>query len=318
MSSSVEALAHEVGHVAHFYDAVDDHVDQVADFLAPALSSGTGVLVVAGPVVTQQLHRALAVRDIDIDEVTDTGMLVVVDAEALLTDIRQASPSLDLDKFDAVVRAAIRRATRGGRLRVYGELVNLLWEAGDVQGAIDIEDGWIRLAGELEFSLMCGYHAQSMRADQIDGFHDLCSRHQRVIGSPPRIDDAERGRSFPGSPAALRPARQFVAEALSDWGLEEMVDDAMLVVGELATNAVTHALSGFNVALARSDCALRLSVSDASQVVPRSSKRTVHGIGGHGMHVVAQLSSACGHHLVAGGKVVWADLNLRRSQQIAG
>ncbi len=307
MSSPVKTFASEVSHVAHFYDRVGTHVDHVADYLAEALLSEAGVLIVARSATTKRLRSAIAARDIDVDRATRTGLYVELDAEVLLSQI-EVGESLDLEKFQAIVRSALVDAGRGRHLRVYGELVSLLWEAGDVQGAIDIEDCWIRLADGLEFSLLCGYDASSMSSRQIDGFHDLCARHSGVAGEPPAIEGAEHGRRFPGSSAALRPARRFVADTLSAWGLDELVDDATLVIGELATNAVMHAQSDFKVALTRSAQAVRLSVSDASQAVPRSSQPAFGSVGGYGTHVVAKLASATGHDVTAGGKVIWAEL----------
>ena len=89
----------------------------------------------------------------------------------------------------------------------------------------------------------------------------------------------------------------------------------MLVVGELASNAVMHAHSDFNVALTRLHRAVRLSVSDASTVEPRLDDRAVDSIGGHGLHVVAKLASLWGHDVLPGGKVAWAQLDFRYVEQ---
>ena len=42
-------------------------------------------------------------------------------------------------------------------IRVYGEMVDLLWQEGNSDGAIRLEILWNQLASAYEFSLLCGY-----------------------------------------------------------------------------------------------------------------------------------------------------------------
>lgn len=307
MSSALGSVAGHVSHVAHFYEQADTHVGHVAEYLADALSADVNVLIVARSSMAEQIRSAVAARGVDVAAAIRSGSIVELDAEVLLARMQQRA-GLDLETFEGLVRTALHDAAHGGEVRVYGELVSLLWEAGDVQGAIDVEDRWNRLSEDFSFSLMCGYRSTSLSSGHIDGFHDLCGRHSGVVGAPPDISGAERARRFPGSRQALRSARRFVTETLSGWGRGELIDDATLVVAELATNAVMHAQSDFTVALTRTPEAVRVSVSDVSDVLPRSPERTVDTIGGHGMHVVRALATATGHDLVAGGKVIWAEL----------
>ncbi|MGW5678095.1 ATP-binding protein [Streptomyces sp. NPDC003860] len=64
-------------------------------------------------------------------------------------------------------------------------------------------------------------------------------------GLPP-IDSARAvssaSCSLPGRHEAVRAARQFASATLRDWELQERYDDVTLVVSELVTNALRHAL----------------------------------------------------------------------------
>ncbi|MEU5973195.1 ATP-binding protein [Streptomyces sp. NPDC047315] len=64
-------------------------------------------------------------------------------------------------------------------------------------------------------------------------------------GLPP-IDSARAvssaSCSLPGRHEAVRAARQFASATLRDWELQERYDDIALVVSELVTNALRHAL----------------------------------------------------------------------------
>jgi anti-sigma regulatory factor (Ser/Thr protein kinase) len=86
------------------------------------------------------------------------------------------------------------------------------------------------------------------------------------------------------------------------------VDAAVLVVAELAANAVLHAESDVSIGIARVDGGVRLVVGDTSDVVPAS--RAAHPLAdnGRGLLMVSNIAGAWGHELVDGGKLIWVDL----------
>ncbi|MDP8931195.1 MAG: MEDS domain-containing protein [Actinomycetota bacterium] len=45
----------------------------------------------------------------------------------------------------------------GRDVRIYGEMVALLWEEGNILAAMALEDLWNQFAGSRAFSLMCAY-----------------------------------------------------------------------------------------------------------------------------------------------------------------
>ena len=57
-------------------------------------------------------------------------------------------------------------------------------------------------------------------------------------------------RAFPNAPDGVRDARAFVADALRDTD-SNALDAAVLMVSELATNAVVHTTSAFTIGIDR-------------------------------------------------------------------
>lgn len=113
---------------------------------------------------------------------------------------------------------------------------------------------------------------------------------------------------LPLDPRSVRRARSHVRERLDAWGLSELVDDANLVVSELATNAVVHAHSSYTVAAVRQVGSVRLEVHDEGGGTVRPAPGTPDGLGGRGLLLVSALSSAWGVREDADGKTVWAEL----------
>jgi CheY-like chemotaxis protein len=117
---------------------------------------------------------------------------------------------------------------------------------------------------------------------------------------------------LPQDLASVREARRFVRARLVEWNVEALLDDAIIVVSELAANAITHADSPYRVRLALSDGALRIEVRDAGPGTPEPQPRSMTEEHGRGLLMVAALSSSWGieesddHH-----KLVWADLARR-------
>jgi anti-sigma regulatory factor (Ser/Thr protein kinase) len=72
---------------------------------------------------------------------------------------------------------------------------------------------------------------------------------------------------------SIAAARHHTVRQFEDWGLRAHSEAAALLVSELATNAVIHAGSAFEVALIRRDDSVGIVVSDRSEE-PRFDKDT--------------------------------------------
>lgn len=115
---------------------------------------------------------------------------------------------------------------------------------------------------------------------------------------------------YPPRTSAVREARAEVRRQLEGWGLGEdgeVADVAELLVGELATNALVHAGSGFRLTLFAAHGFLRCEVADAERRVPRVLDAGA-GESGRGMFLVDALAQRWGCHRDGPGKTVWFEL----------
>ena len=84
----------------------------------------------------------------------------------------------------------LRQAAKAGQpVRVFGEMVSLLWDAGLIDAAIEVEAMWNELGGQYPFSLLCAYPAQPVScAHHLDALTEVCRVHTQVTGAPPEAE----------------------------------------------------------------------------------------------------------------------------------
>ena len=157
-------------------------------------------------------------------------------------------------------------------MRAFGEMVALLWELGDVAGALELEERWNRLQDEMPFELLCAYPTSALGDARLGDVSDICAAHSGVLppasyatGSPAAdATIAEYSQVFLPVPEAVAAVRRFVTEVLRRWGERDLEMDASLVASELATNAVLHASSPFRVSIDRSVGVVCIAVQDVT------------------------------------------------------
>jgi anti-sigma regulatory factor (Ser/Thr protein kinase) len=113
-------------------------------------------------------------------------------------------------------------------------------------------------------------------------------------------------RSFGLDRASVGASRKFVAETLSDVP-EDIRESAVLMMSELATNAVVHALTGFEVCIERSSTQVRVEVADVGEGEPRLRSPSSSEPHGRGLRIVEELSDEWGMVETGdhSGKTVW-------------
>jgi DcmR-like sensory protein len=291
------------GHAVHFYGHEDELTDSLGRCLGEALAAGAGVLMIATAAHRAASERQMTAAGADLAAATASGAYATLDAAALMQRFL-AGDRARPGGFDQLLDDALRRATAAGRRTVvYGEIVALLWEAGPLSAAIELESRWNELRRSYSFSLVCGYPAQPGASAALD---EVCRRHSSVIGSPTAGPRAVRG--FLLARGAPRAARHFVADTLRQWGGpwggDPLAVDAAMVVAELAANAVVHARSDFTVTVSRRPGAVRIAVRD--DVLLAAPLRAAPG---HGLALVNTVATRWGVQSPAtGGKLVWAEL----------
>jgi anti-sigma regulatory factor (Ser/Thr protein kinase) len=131
-----------------------------------------------------------------------------------------------------------------------------------------------------------------------------------VIADRPGVAAAGQ---FAGRAASVGRARALVARTLgTDWpGLH----DVLVMVSELACNAVRHTASGaggvFGVTVSAAGCTARIEVSDAGGLTRPAipdPDADLTGDGGRGLRIVDALADSWGHDGDETGRAVWFEV----------
>jgi anti-sigma regulatory factor (Ser/Thr protein kinase) len=108
-----------------------------------------------------------------------------------------------------------------------------------------------------------------------------------------------------GDPREVARARRLVRAHLLEWGLDDAVDTAELLVSEVVSNAVRHAGGArIGLRLVRTD-ALLFEVTDDEPELPTLLGTGVYDESGRGLRVVSRLAREWGASAAGHRKTVW-------------
>jgi CheY-like chemotaxis protein len=190
--SEVEHLAAERAgqtrrhHAVQFYEGKEFLSGFVADFIAVSLRARAPVVVIA-----RESHReAFCERNerlgVNVKAARDSGQLALYDARDVLATFMvggMPDPGRFKDSIGAIVSKASAQRPRT-RLRVYGEMVDLLWADGQRDAAVRLEHMWNELARDRSFALLCAYDMGNFRsAGHEKQFQEICDAHTHVAPS---------------------------------------------------------------------------------------------------------------------------------------
>lgn len=150
------------------------------------------------------------------------------------------------------------------------------------------------------------------------------SRHPLTLQAPDgwRDSPSDVGCALGSGLRSARTARLLTRYTLRQWGMNSLIEDAEIVVGELVANAVTHAAAYASSGFGNDYPSLRLlhcpdevicAVFDSSDAAPVLKSPASSDEVGRGLHMVDALSHEWGWTPIPGGKAVWAVLSSRHA-----
>jgi|SRR6185436_7816968 len=137
-------------HSVQFYQDDTFLTESVTKFIREGLTANETVLIIATAQHREELRKGLTTQEITHDK------LWFLDArEQLSTFMLDGWPNEQL--FKNVMGSLIGPASKHGPVRMFGEMVAILWANGDTRAAVRLEELWNELMKEHSFSILCAY-----------------------------------------------------------------------------------------------------------------------------------------------------------------
>jgi signal transduction histidine kinase/ActR/RegA family two-component response regulator len=172
----------ESEHFVQFYETDTFLLDSLSGFIGMGLGQNDACIVVATKAHREGLDERLQAYGMDVAKARACGQYVSLDAEETLSKFMlngEPVPAL----FAQVVAGIIESAVEGRqRVRIFGEMVALLWEEENYDGALRLEGLWNDLHQTRSFQLFCAYPMKGFGGEALAGpFGGVCEGHTRVI-----------------------------------------------------------------------------------------------------------------------------------------
>lgn len=166
------------GHVCQLFDSEESRAESVADFLAEGFRAGEYTIVIARPRHWAGIAARLQALGMATADLIAQGRLTVKDAAGTLAHISPRG-RLNHFAFNEVIGGAVKGAS--GRVRAYGEMVDLLAERGELAEALELEELWNTVGEVMPLALFCGYSAAHfVAAPTHRGLRDICLAHTDI------------------------------------------------------------------------------------------------------------------------------------------
>lgn len=172
-------------HFVQLYQDSAPLAEAVAEYIGTGLARGEAAIVIARPE-----HRAAFLEKLENSE-----RLRLLDAQETLERF-MVNGMPRWTSFHEVVGGLIADLRlQYPAVRAYGEMVDVLWQRGEREAAIRLEEYWNELGRLQAFSLFCAYRMDPLDATAYGGpLESVCKVHTHVIPArdAARYDDAVR------------------------------------------------------------------------------------------------------------------------------
>jgi signal transduction histidine kinase/ActR/RegA family two-component response regulator len=184
------------GHSVHFYSR-ELPAEEIAGQLAAHMGLGAAVVLVARRQHLVALATALASHDLDLAEARGAGQLIEREAHEALAALTVNGRVVGARFQEEIGGIIDRAAERFPSVVVYGEMVDVLAQAGDLEQAMALEQIWNGFLPGRSVTLMCGYAYHAFDRDLAgDGFAAICDQHDRVAGGRTEAEVGHQSRAL--------------------------------------------------------------------------------------------------------------------------
>jgi hypothetical protein len=163
--------ANDLYHAIRFCDSERSLARMVAEFLIEGFDAGSPAIVIATTSQRTAIVRELTLRSVDVVALRRSHDLLMLDAERMLS-MFMMNDRPDAAAFKETMSRTVAHVSRGRSdctVRIFGQVIDVLWRQDQRDAAIRLEVLWNQFATSDGSSLLYGY--------VIGHFYKECRRH---------------------------------------------------------------------------------------------------------------------------------------------
>jgi signal transduction histidine kinase/CheY-like chemotaxis protein len=217
-------------HFVQFYETDVFLLESLKGYVSAGLAAGDACIVVATAAHRGALEERLNACGVDVAAAKASGQYVSLDAaETLSKFMLDGRP--DPVRFGEVVGGILAQASgvEGHGVRVFGEMVALLWAEGKRDAAIQLEELWNDLQKTRPFALFCAYEMDGFGGEEMFGpLGHVCATHSGVIPAESYSDLVDPDERLRAIIKLQQQARSLQAEVAERKEMEERLRVALV------------------------------------------------------------------------------------------
>jgi hypothetical protein len=169
-------------HLVQFYESEADLARTLDEFAGAGLEAGEGVVLIATEAHLDSLERTLAARGLDLDRLRAADRYIPLDAEKLF-ELFMVQGRFESAGFFEIVGNALHRCVRASpAVRVFGEVVALLWARKHYVVALQLEQAWQEQSKARNISVLCSYPWSGFADEDLARtIPDICAAHTHAV-----------------------------------------------------------------------------------------------------------------------------------------
>ena len=157
-------------------------IDLLTRYIKDGLRNEETIILIAKPALRKALKLKMDAFSFDGETIQNHDQIKFFDAEFLLSNLMHDG-ILEEKAFQQFVATPIYNAQLNlKKVRVFGEMVDILWKQGQHDMALQLEDFWNDLSRTQEFSFLCTYSLHELDPNAYDdALKHICKCHSHLI-----------------------------------------------------------------------------------------------------------------------------------------
>lgn len=169
-------------HIVQICQNPTSQADMLTQYVIEGLANSEGVVIIARAALRKDVISKMKELGFDAQSLKSEGQIKFFDAEFLLAGFL-IDGELDEQAFEQFVAGPVLATqAKFGKVRAFGEMVDVLWKNAQHDLAIELEGWWGELCNKHDLMLLCTYLLDSLDANNYaSSLERICKCHTHSL-----------------------------------------------------------------------------------------------------------------------------------------